>query len=478
MAESAYFLIASFADGAIRSSRARPSRRDRRTRGSLARHSRARFLAVFGGSSLDAPMGGAHARGSAAPAGAPKHRGTGATKPSPSPPWWAPARLRPLSVALSALLTVVLAYLLYDNTPRSLFAVGGVGEGGYAGLSGDTLARTTLFMSSADRGACLGWSLSKGSWLHGKRACAWPNSKAAGCIHIAIRHSWAFGREASRRCGARRVDRDEIGDMFKDGKRVAVVGDSVAREMYAAILRAVAKDPLAPRKLKESGEKHSNHAHDLFGGGRAQFVWAPFLENVTATLRDPAFSGAKDPRDAADRGDPPDVLLLGSSALWHMLHVGDVDAYDAALGELLEVVKTESPWWRAMRRNKDAIGVGNCGGACGMPRTVALWATTSRVAPEKFGDPRKIATMTPKNVQLYNERARRHPEILVSEKTRGAGARRGWNGMGAAFAPVDLDEMTRACGKGCTEDGIHYDSVLYDAAAQVAFNQIRLAWRL
>ena len=43
--------------------------------------------------------------------------------------------------------------------------------------------------------------------------------------------------------------------------------------------------------------------------------------------------------------------------------------------------------------------------------------------------------------------------------------------------PVDMEPLTRGCGPGCTEDGIHYNNATYDAAAQIVFNGLRIAWQ-
>ena len=52
------------------------------------------------------------------------------------------------------------------------------------------------------------------------------------------------------------------------------------------------------------------------------FVWAPFVQNVTASL--PNLLKGHHSDDNVTSASPPSVLVMGS-ALWHELWVNDVD---------------------------------------------------------------------------------------------------------------------------------------------------------
>lgn len=127
------------------------------------------------------------------------------------------------------------------------------------------------------------------------------------------------------------------------GKWVAVLGDSVARLFYAALLRAAGASP-----DQHVVEGHQSFDHTLLRGARSSFVWAPFSANLTESLTAWAAAAASVPRklgeadpDAARAAGVPDVLVLCAS-LWHMLHVGDPDAYALALQQ----ARTQAQSWR------------------------------------------------------------------------------------------------------------------------------------
>jgi len=148
------------------------------------------------------------------------------------------------------------------------------------------------------------------------------------------------------------------------GKTVAVVGDSSARMVYAAILRAVAEDRDAWRL--ESTEKHRDWAHKLDGGGVAAFVWAPFVQNVTASL--PNLFKGHHSGDNVTSASSPSALVMGS-ALWHELWVNDVDEYAAALKALA-------------RRSKL-----NSSTSHRVPRVPTRWATDTHRTASRSGSP-------------------------------------------------------------------------------------------
>ena len=294
------------------------------------------------------------------------------------------------------------------------------------------------------RRRCLGWHLSKGRWLVGARACDRSPHAVAGCNDYlrpaaasvdpaALRRlralrardpaaqrstrAWEFEVHIRQRCTLRRVDRTALAaTTMLHGKHVAVVGDSVARYLYAALLRAAAEDPHGWNMT--GGTKHRDWEHRLVGGGRASFTWAPYAWNITRVLRtwaaeadaaaevargtaaaDEYAAGANPPvapvaprgggegAVAAGTGDAlsdgpsassggdaarvaavvtgragqrlPDVLIMGSS-LWHMLHVGSIAEYQRALGGLVEAL-TSPPWSHALDLGMEGEGGARAG---------------------------------------------------------------------------------------------------------------------
>jgi hypothetical protein len=136
------------------------------------------------------------------------------------------------------------------------------------------------------RGAdgCLGWDLGRGRWATGPRACDRAVHAVAGCndylrpahhaAHTLRRQraldpvakrsigAWEFVADVRQRCALQRVDRTTLAAALR-GKHVAVVGDSVTRFLYAALLRAAAAEPRGWDM--HSAVKHRDWEHRLVG---------------------------------------------------------------------------------------------------------------------------------------------------------------------------------------------------------------------
>ena len=154
-------------------------------------------------------------------------------------------------------------------------------------------------------------------------------------------------------------------------KWVGVLGDSVARLFSAALLRAVGDDSIAQPVL----DGHRSFQYPLAApGGRVDFVWAPFAENLTATLQ-----------GWREQGQAPDVLILGVS-LWHMLHVHDVSAYAASLAD----VRAELDSIAGEERNA---------------RVAMFWMSTTALVTPKLLTAEKRARLTRDQIEAYNHAA-------------------------------------------------------------------------
>ena len=322
------------------------------------------------------------------------------------------------------------------------------------------------------RARCLSGDLSRGDWV----ACDRAAHAVAGCDPAGGGggdRAWEFSPPARELCEASKIDRHEFASMLA-GETVAVVGDSAARMVYAAILRLAAKDADAWRL--DTSQKHRDWTHQLASDGAvATFAWAPFAQNVTSRLRN-LFEGD----DARGQGRPPIALVMGA-ALWHELHVDDLGEYGAALAELADALASPNLAGKVLGAGESRRGgaegaegalSGALSGAEGggadesaRRRTVAFWLTPSRTVPAKFTDDRKRERMTPENGDAY---ARVATESPLFERVAPTGR--------TFVVPVDLGTITASCGAGCTEDGIHYAPASYDAAVQIIANALRAAW--
>ena len=131
--------------------------------------------------------------------------------------------------------------------------------------------------------------------------------------------------KVSEMCGFGRLRAIERGSKVRGligGRRAAFVGDSGARRAYGAFIAAMS-DERADVSLKtKDGEKHRDWAHELVGGARATFTWAPYASDATTALE-----------KYASASETPDLIVL-SSSLWHVLHDDSVSTYKSAMKTL------------------------------------------------------------------------------------------------------------------------------------------------
>lgn len=296
--------------------------------------------------------------------------------------------------------------------------------------------------------SCLGTGLREGTWTRDASACVEDrDAPAAGCDDRETGVFWSFDA-ASARCGARAQTR--ASNAFA-GRRVLVVGDSIARHVYASVLRLAARDPEA--HALSSQEKHRDWTHALVDGGVATFRWAPFARNVTATLGD-VFDA-----NTGDSTRPWEVVILGA-ALWDALHVRSVETYARDVRALAAKLAATRKEFYAERRGK----------------TKFFWLAAPRVMDDALIDPAKRTHMTDAKVAAYGDAARNTPGFLFFEKDGIANddERRG------QVLPVDVGALAAGCAasagedetagdarKCFGEDGVHAARAVYDAAAQV-----------
>ena len=174
---------------------------------------------------------------------------------------------------------------------------------------------------------------------------------------------------------------------------MGVLGDSVARLFYAALLRAVG---LSPEQRVVTG--HRSFTHSLAAGAHGSFVWAPYGENISAALR--GWHAA---------GTAPDVVVAGAS-LWHMLHNGDGDAYAASLRDVRDALLL-------LRDGGPSAGANRSTGAA--PRRHVLpplcfWLSTTALVTPKLLTEEKRTRLTPEAVATYNALARQERLQLPS----------------------------------------------------------------
>ena len=306
--------------------------------------------------------------------------------------------------------------------------------------------------SARARAPCFGSVLGEGVWTRDASACASSDAPAAGCDERETDAFWSFDARAVTRCGARAHTKEA--NAFT-GRRVLVVGDSIARNVYASILRLAARE--AEAHALSAQEKHRDWTHELVDGGLAAFRWAPFARNVTATLR-----------DAFDADASFEIVVLGAT-LWDALHVRSLETYESDLRAL--AVRVAETTARASQTDST-------------PSPMFFWLAAPRVRDDALTDPAKRAHMTDAKVRAYGEAARRAPGFLARpEDARRDGAATetehasatGWRD--GFVSPVDVGALAAGCAAAasaerCSADGVHAARAVYDAAAQIIANVV------
>lgn len=265
-------------------------------------------------------------------------------------------------------------------------------------------------------------------------------------------------------CGLAALGRSELSALLR-GAWVSVLGDSVARLFYAALLRAAG---LSPEQRVVVG--HRSFEHPLAAGARGSFVWAPYQDNVTDALRTWHAAGAV-----------PDIVVVGAS-LWHMLHVGDADDHTAALRRVAAAMQQLRE-----ARGSAPVAADRAGHARHRQRApLFFWMSTTALVTDKLLTEEKRNRLTPSQVSMYDARVREEHLLApdgpcvpldVHAITEGA-APCAPRAPGACLA-ADMCAVfcTAACGAVCTADGMHFRNSTYDVLVQQWANAVRLMRR-
>jgi hypothetical protein len=208
------------------------------------------------------------------------------------------------------------------------------------------------------------------------RACA-NGRQYTSCSSVALRR-WRWN-SAPAKCGAFRINTTEAQALLID-RWIACVGDSIARNLCTAILRAVgSKDADAAierhadfdRSFAGNDGRHA-HGKDVAPSGNISFHWRPFPSNATELI-----AGWKHQRKPA--------LAVVSVGLWHMLHVRDPGRYKDDVAALTQSTVETLPKLP------------------GRPRPLMVMANNVEVHHDMLIAPEKRTAMTPDAVDAYNK---------------------------------------------------------------------------
>ncbi|KAK6944149.1 hypothetical protein RJ641_025251 [Dillenia turbinata] len=247
--------------------------------------------------------------------------------------------------------------------------------------------------------------------------------------------SWRWGEsEQVAPCEFQKLGRYDASDLL-NGSWVVVAGDSQARLIALSLLNLVLDSQAMDSVKSDLFKRHSDYQITVDEiGMKLDFIWAPYVWNLTDL-----FLRFKEERVY------PDVLVMGSG-LWHMLHVTDASDYGHSVRLLKNSVLSFLPVSPELGNDGPMTGSVSIGSPhlfwLGMPMLLNAILNTEE----------KREKMTDKMLAAYER------EIYDCKL---------WRQSGGPFLLLDIHSLSQKCGARCTDDGMHYYAVVYEAAIQL-----------
>lgn len=174
-------------------------------------------------------------------------------------------------------------------------------------------------------------------------------------------------------------------------------------------------------------------------GMKLDFIWAPYATNLTDLII--SFKRKR---------NYPDVLVMGSG-LWHMLHFTNASNYGISLRQLRSSVVSLLPISPELGEDVPVMG------------------SVSVRSPHLFwiGIPTLINSML--NTEEKREKMTDALRVAYDTALRRSKLLRQSNGP---LLLLDVQSLSWNCGVRCTEDGMHYDGAVYEAAIHIMLNAL------
>ncbi|KAK7385655.1 hypothetical protein VNO78_31421 [Psophocarpus tetragonolobus] len=252
--------------------------------------------------------------------------------------------------------------------------------------------------------------------------------------------SWSWKRSGSvDSCEFQRLKRHDV-SVLLNGSWVVIAGDSQAR-MFALSLLSLVLDSEGMESVKASLFKRHSDYHTVVNemGMKLDFMWAPYVTNLTSLV-----AGLK--RNLVY----PDLLVVGSG-LWHMLHFTNASDYGFSLGVLRSSVTSLLPVSSEFGNDE---GVG---GSVSVRSPHLFW----------LGMPTLVNSML-----NTKEKREKMTELVCGEYEREVQESGMLRQFGGPLQLLDIGSLSWNCGIRCTDDGMHYDGVVYEAGVQIMLNAL------
>ncbi len=247
-------------------------------------------------------------------------------------------------------------------------------------------------------------------------------SPAASCLHLVNdglwndKQEWGWlggeeGAAVATDCGFHLYSEPDLTALYAK-KEVAVVGDSLGRQYYFALLAGLGHP--APEAHDTEAAKHQDLFYTGQDGTKVSFLWRPYSKDVVDEV--PKLGGV-------------DAVLL-SFGLWDTLHETPPELYEDSLQKL-------------------GSSLGKLGGET--KPVFKAWLVPTTIVDAKLLTEEKKAHMTEAQVGLLRHKTL-HSELA-----------------GSVNALLDGPRVTDGLDKR-SEDGVHYDDSVYAALVQIGAN--------
>ncbi|GAB2277682.1 hypothetical protein Dimus_012386 [Dionaea muscipula] len=300
-------------------------------------------------------------------------------------------------------------------------------------LPPSTLSASFPVEKSENRDSCL-------SLLH---RIEWDSYESNGTTVL----SWRWDRSDSdvSACEFQRLRRADALDLL-NGSWVVVAGDSQARLFVLSLLNLMLGESEMESVRGDLFKRHSDYRIVVDRvGTKLDFIWAPYVTNLTDVVSNLN----------RNRGCP-DVLVMGSG-LWHMLHVTSSVDYGASLQVLSGSVM--SMLIRPIGIAPDITPGASCGGRS---QPHIFWLDMPTLINSMLNTEEKREKMSNATQNEYHWRLR-SSKLLRQSK--------------GPFLLLDMRSLSKDCGVRCTEDGMHYDGIVYQAAVHIMLNALLIESR-
>lgn len=252
--------------------------------------------------------------------------------------------------------------------------------------------------------------------------------------------SWKWVEsESVIQCGFQKLRKSDASDLL-NGSWVVAAGDSQARLVVVSLLELL----MEPKEMElirgDLFKRHSDYTIVVEKiGMKLDFKWAPYVSNLTDFML-----------ELKDKKSFPDVVVMGAG-LWDMLHVNNAVDYGVSLKVLRDSLVMLLPVYRELVHNDEP-------GAVVVPARSPphmFWLGMPVLINSVLNTDEKKEKMTDAVLQAYTD------ELYRSKLLRE---------FGGPFFLLDTLALSSNCGAGCTDDGMHYDQVVYEALVHVMLN--------